>query len=97
MPKRKVSNYTQEFKRSSARLAANSDQSINKTAEELGVHVSTLHGWVRRYEPNANKQPATGPDNLAEELKQLRKENARLRQERDILKKAAAYFANEVG
>ena len=97
MPKRKTTNYTEDFKRSSARLAANSDQSISKIAEELGVHVTTLHGWVKKYESNANKrQQAATTDSLAEELKQLKKENTRLRQERDILKKAAAYFANEV-
>ena len=96
MGKRKITNYAEEFKRSSAKLAVTSDQSINKTADELGVHVSTLHGWVNRYYPKS-----VGSDRQAmamnpqEELKQLRKENVRLRQERDILKKAAAYCAND--
>ena len=97
MPKRKLTQYTEDFKRSSAKLAANTDQSISKTADELGVHVTTLHGWVKRYEPSANKCPGpTSKESLTQELKQLRKENARLRQERDILKKAAAYFAEDV-
>jgi transposase len=48
---------------------------------------------VQKYEPQANK--ASSDDDLAEENRLLRKENARLKQERDILKKAAAYFASE--
>ena len=96
MAKRKVRNYTEEFKRSSAKLAATSDQPISRTAKDIGVNTTTLHGWVNKYEPNTTKQSQTSnKDALAEELKQLRKENARLRQERDILKKATAYFAKE--
>ena len=94
MSKRKVNSYTEEFKCSSARLAATSEQPISKTADEIGVHVATLHGWVKKYEPNTIKQQSTSTaDAMTEELKALRKENARLKQERDILKKAAAYFA----
>lgn len=94
MSKRKINNYTEEFKRSSARLAATSEQPINKTADETGVHVTTLHGWVKKYEPSTIKsQPMPTADAITEELKALRKENARLKQERDILKKTAAYFA----
>lgn len=89
--------YTEEFKCSSAKLAADSDQPICKTAKDLGVNVNTLHGWVNKYCPDTIKQQkASGTSDTAEELKQLRKENARLRQERDILKKAAAYFAGEM-
>ena len=97
MGKRKTTNYTEEFKRSSAKLAASSDQPISKTADEIGVHVTTLHGWVKRYEPKNDKGVKTSnPNELIEELKQLKKENARLLKEREILKKAAAYFAGEI-
>jgi transposase-like protein len=77
-------------------LAVNSDQSISQTARELGVHETTLHGWVNRYYPKAKRlaKKAT-EDDSAEELRCLRRENARLKQERDILKKAAAFFASE--
>ncbi len=44
MLKRKVTQYTEEFKRSSAKLAAESDQPVSATADELGVHPTTLHG-----------------------------------------------------
>lgn len=97
MPKRKVTNYTEEFRKSSAKLAIDSKQSLSIIADELGVHVTTLHGWVKRYYPaSSHAKPSNASDSVLEELKQLRKENIRLKQERDILKKAAAYFASEV-
>lgn len=96
MPKRKTQVYTEEFKQSSVQLAVNSDQPISRTAADLGINVNTLHGWVSKYHP---KSKAVGnpnkDDNLSEELKRLRREIARLKQERDILKKAATYFASE--
>ena len=97
MGKRKVKNYTLEFKQSSAKLAATSDQPVSRTAQDLGVNVNTLHGWVNKFHLNAiptNTNPSS--DDVQTELKRLRKENARLKQERDILKKASAYFASEI-
>jgi transposase len=95
MRERRVKNYELEFKQSSAKLAVTSEQSISQTAKDLGVNVNTLHGWVKAYYPkDVNREVSN--NGLEEEVKRLRKENARLRQERDILKKAAAYFANEI-
>jgi len=97
MTKRKVTNYTAEFKESSAKLAAESEQSILQTAKDLGLNVSTLHGWVKKYHPN-NRHSAllsSVVDDVQSELKRLKKELVRVTQERDILKKAAAYFASE--
>ena len=96
MPKRKVTQYTEEFRKSSAKLAIDSKQAISTTADELGVHVTTLHGWVRKYYPHFQQAKSpSADDNVLDELKRLRRENNKLRQERDILKKAAAYFASE--
>lgn len=97
MGKRKVKNYSAEFKQSSAKLAVESDESISETARGLGVNPTTLHGWVCNYYPNqVGKQNQTSEQQHPhEELKMLRKQVSRLKQERDILKKAAAYFANE--
>ena len=95
MSKRRIKNYSLEFKQSSAKLAAESDQTISATARDLGVNETTLHGWVRRY---CNQPKATDPkisSDMQSELKSLRKEVIKLRLERDILKKAAAYFARE--
>jgi transposase len=90
----KGKSYTLEFKQSSAKLAAESGQSIAQTARELGINENTLHGWVGKYYRHAKASQVDALP-LEDELKRLRKENARLKQERDILKKAAAYFASE--
>ena len=91
----KMSTYTLEFKESSAKLAAEADQSIAQTARELGINVNTLHGWIGKYHPRKAIDQVKEAG-MQEELKRLRKENSRLKQERDILKKAAAYFATEI-
>jgi transposase len=96
MSKRKTNRYDFEFKKSSAALACQSEKSVADTAKELGVHLTTLHGWIRKYGPNAQSEKIKPSElTLTEEVKQLRKENTRLKLERDILKKAAAYFAND--
>ena len=62
MSKRQVSNYPEEFKQSSAELAYNSSKSISQVANDLGVNLSTLHGWVKKYYPNqptANLKPSS--------------------------------------
>ena len=95
MTKRVTKNYPLEFKQSSAKLAVDSECSISQTARELGINATTLYGWVKRFYPEqalkANKE-----DELNEEVKRLRREIVRLKQERDILKKAAVYFASEI-
>ncbi len=95
MTKRAVKIYQLEFKQSSAKLAAESDQPIAQTAKDLGINESTLYGWVSKYCPNKHEEKSNN-DIANKELKQLRRENIRLKQERDILKKAAAYFASEM-
>lgn len=99
MGKRKITIYSEDFRRSSARLAVTSEQPIKYTANDLGISDTTLHDWVKKFEPNHHKrseqQKAELTTDETQELKRLRKENTRLRQERDILKKATAYFANQ--
>ncbi len=96
MVKNKTSHYSAEFKKSSAKLASESDQSVNKTAKDLGLNPSTLHGWVQSYYPNKNIPKTNNlPVDTQAEIKHLKKALARVTQERDILKKAAVYFANE--
>lgn len=95
MSKRKTKHYPLEFKESSAKLAADSNQSISETARDLGIHVTTLHGWVNKYHPDSKHNGAAPLDPLQAEVKLLKKALTKVTQERDILKKAAAYFASE--
>jgi transposase len=91
--------YTAEFKESAVKRANESDN-VAETARELGVKENTLYNWIYRYsrpaEAPAEVTEATRTDvHLYDEMKRLKKENARLMEERDLLKKAAAYFARE--
>lgn len=95
MSKRTEKQYPLEFKQSSVQLALNSEESIAQIARNLGVNGNTLHGWIRKYGKKIKNKPITEMSH-EEEIKQLKKEISRLREERDILKKAAAYFANEM-
>lgn len=95
MTSHKRSNHSLEFKKSSAKLAIESDHPIVQTAEELGLKPSTLYSWVSQYGETPLKASKPKSDIEAENA-HLRKENTRLKQERDILKKAAAYFASEI-
>ena len=88
--------YNTEFKESAVKLALKSDQSISKTARELGVNPNTLHTWIRKYSKPQETNGGRTDDHLYDELKRLKKEVGRLKDERDILKKAAAYFAKEI-
>ena len=81
-------------RQSSAELGAESGCSITQIAKELGINTVTLYGWINKYYPKQQKS-TVNQQSLEEELKMLRKENLRLKQEHDILKKAAAYFVNE--
>ena len=99
-----MKRYTQEFKDSTIQLVLNSNESIKKIANDLDVHNKTLYAWVRAYkEANGIEIPAQGKgkkssiikETETEELKRLRRELKVVKQERDILKKATAYFAKE--
>jgi transposase len=88
--------YPAEFKERAVKLAVESDQPIAQTARDLGVNENTLHTWIGKYHRTARQEQQVNNEHLYEELKRLRKENARLKEERDILKKAAAYFAQQL-
>lgn len=88
--------YSAEFRESSVKLAISSDKPITQTAKDLGVNANTLHTWINKYsQPKEQNKTVRTDEHLYEELKRLKKENARLIEERDLLKKAAAYFAKE--
>jgi transposase len=97
MRNKNTKNYDLEFKQSSAKLAVESDRPITETARNLGVNENTLRGWVKKY-CHIVKKPSSHSEleQLSHENAQLRKEISRLKQERDILKKASAYFASNL-
>ena len=76
--------YPAEFKERAVKLAVESDQSIAQTARDLSVNENTLHTWIGKYHRVARQEQQVNDAHLYEELKRLRKENARLKEERDI-------------
>jgi len=101
------SKYTTEFRDSTIQLVMNGDKSVLKIGKDLDVNPKTIYNWIRVYK-KANNIPVetigkssvtglnTSKETVENEAKRLRAENKILKQERDILKKAAAYFAKEV-
>ena len=88
-------HYTEEFREEAVRLVLESKSTLARVAEDLGVNTWTLRGWVKRYRESVRASEPPRPETLAEENRRLKRELSILRQERDILKKAAAYFAKE--
>jgi len=86
--------YTREFKLSAVKLVNEQGYSVPDAASSLGVDPNCVRGWVGKFSSEAGLEPS-GEGALQAELRRLRKENARLLMERDILKKAAAFFAKE--
>ena len=86
--------YPPEFRREAVELARTSGRPLSELARGLGVSRETLRGWVKQAEIDAGRREGLTSEER-EELRRLRHENRILRQERDLLKKAAAYFARE--
>jgi transposase len=86
--------YTREFKVSAVQLVNEQGYSPVEAAKSLGVDATSVRQWVQKFSSEVDLAPK-GEGAVAAELRRLRKENARLRIERDILKKAAAFFAKE--
>jgi len=88
--------YPPEFRAEAVRLARSSDKSIPALAADLGVSTEALRNWLRRDDADAGGgQPGVLTTDEREELRRLRREVKTLQQEREILRKAAAYFARE--
>lgn len=94
--KRKRRKFSAEFKAETVRLVRTSDKSIGTIARELDLAETALRRWVQQAETDAGRGPASALTTTErEELTQLRRETKRLRMERDLLKKATAFFAKE--
>lgn len=100
MGKRKVQAYTEEFRKEAVRRSEKEGVTAKQVAEELGITVQQIYNWKRQYNKLTGRQFKTvdGVDyskKESEELRELKRENKRLKDEISFLKKAAAYFAND--
>ena len=80
--------YSEQFKRDAVKLMTDRGYSLSKASEALGVSQATLSAWKKRMVPREQTD-------LEAENRRLREENRELRMEREILKKAATFFAKE--
>ncbi len=87
--------FTEEFKLEAIKQITEQGRSVAEVADRLGVSTHSLYAWIKRY--NKPLEQRQFESNEVAELKRLRAEVKRLTEERDILKKAAAYFAKESG
>jgi len=91
--KRERRRYTKEFKEGAVRLVLEENKTVSSVARELDLTTSALSLWVRQAEADRTKGKTGLMSEERQELVRLRKENRELRLEREILKKAAAFFA----
>jgi transposase len=95
--KRPRQDYTKEFKADAVTLVVEHGYSASEVSRRLGISQTSVSRWVREYRQD-NDPPINGGATRSEleaEIKRLRKDNQRLQMEREILKKAAAFFAKE--
>lgn len=86
--------FSKEFREDVVRVAQNRDPDVTlaQIAKDFGVHVGTLDKWMRQARIEAGEQPGQTSSESAE-LRELRKRNRLLEQENEVLRRAAAYFA----
>ena len=90
----KRERYEEAFKADAVRLVREKGRSVADVARSLGVHVNTLHGWIHRVSaPSGTKR--VHRNEADEAIRRLERELRRVTEERDILKKAVGFFANE--
>jgi transposase len=92
--KRQYKTYTKAFKEEAVALVIDQGYTVPDAAQSLGIRANLLYGWKQQFE---EKQTGTGlSGDERSELMKLRKENKQLRMEKEILKKASAFFAREM-
>ena len=98
MARKKAKAYPESFRKEAVRLADMPDRTAVDVAKELGIHVGQIYNWRTQFSKLSKGQFKIheGVDHSKDEsaeLRKLKRENAKLREERDFLKKATAYFA----
>lgn len=92
--KRSYKTYTQEFRDEAVALVTEQGYSVSEAAKSLGISSKLLYNWKQKPEEKQSGKSLSADER--EELKRLRKENKNLRMEKEILKKASAFFAKEM-
>jgi transposase len=92
--KRSYKSYSQEFREEAVALVLNQGYSVPEAARSLGIATNMLYRWKQKIEDQ--RQGKVLSEDERDELKHLRKENKNLRMEKEILKKASAFFAKEM-
>ena len=88
--------FSPEFKSEAVRLASQPEIAVSTIANEIGIHESVLRRWMKEStDQGYSRQVKSDTSDLAREVVRLRKENAKLKMERDIIKKALGYFAKD--
>jgi transposase len=95
MERKPYKRYSREFKLEAVRLAAVEERPKAQIARQLGIRVNQLRKWRLEFEREARSPVPKSPPVAVGDLEQLRRENARLKAENELLKKAAIYFARE--
>ncbi len=86
--------FSDEFKRDAVEIVCSSDKSIAEVARELGIYDSSLGNWVKQDQVDRGEREGLTSDERAR-LGELERENARLRMERELLKRAVAFWVRE--
>jgi transposase len=87
--------YSREFRESAVKMVTEQKRSVAEAAKNLGVQPATLRYWVKTQREGAGSADAAEEKALRKKVRELEAENQKLKLEREILKKAAAYFAKE--
>lgn len=93
----KRKSYTREFKVETVKLVTDGDAKVPEIARDMGIHPNTLYNWIQQFSAKPDEAfPGKGHvASDAEVIRQLRRENERLKMEREILKKAMAIFSKD--
>jgi transposase len=99
MGKKKVARYSEEFRKQAVALSEQPGKTATEVADSLGIHVNQIYNWRNQLKKLSKKQLQIldGVDYTKDEIDEIRRlktENAKLKEERDFLKKAVAYFAD---
>ena len=93
--RRRPRRYSPQFKANAVQLSLQGDKPVAVVAKELGIPSQTLHMWVTRHEREQGAVAAAEGESAEAKIKRLEKRVAQLEEEREILKKAATFFAKE--